>query len=47
MSEKNKKILEKTKKYIDINTESARFYFKNLFSTRNNAYEYLRKRGLR
>lgn len=46
MSEKNKKILEKTKKYIDINTESARFYFKNLFSTRNNAYEYLRKRGL-
>lgn len=46
INEEQKQKIEKTKKYIDINTETARFYFRNLFSQKNKAYEYLKSRGL-
>lgn len=43
---KQKEKIEKTKKYTDIHTEAARFYFSNLLNTKNEAYTYLLKRGL-
>lgn len=38
--------IEKSKKFQDVYTEAARFYFSNLTEGRNKGYDYLRKRGL-
>ncbi|WP_024620549.1 DNA primase [Metaclostridioides mangenotii] len=38
--------IEKSKKFQDVYTEAARFYFSNLTEGRNNGYDYLRNRGL-
>lgn len=46
MDEQSKIRMEKIKKFQDINTEAARYYFSNLIKDKNYGYEYLRKRGL-
>ena len=46
MDEESKKKLEKIKKFQDIHTEAARFYFSNLHTKKNSGYAYLRSRGL-
>lgn len=46
MDEEAKKRIEKIKKFQDIHTEAARFYFSNLHSSKNSGYQYLRNRGL-
>ena len=38
--------IEKSKKYQDIHTEAARFYFTNLIKEKNPGFHYLRTRGL-
>ncbi|MBC8630336.1 DNA primase [[Eubacterium] tenue] len=46
MDEQSKIRMEKIKKFQDLNTEAARYYFSNLIKQKNYGYEYLRKRGL-
>ena len=46
MDEDTKLRIEKSKKYQDIHTEAARFYFTNLIKEKNPGYQYLRTRGL-
>ena len=46
MDEQSKLKMEKIKKFQDIHTEAARYYFSTLLSGKNYGYEYLRKRGL-
>lgn len=46
MDEQSKVRMEKIKKFQDLNTEAARYYFSNLIKQKNYGYEYLRKRGL-
>ena len=46
MDEDTKLRIEKSKKYHDIHTEAARFYFTNLIKEKNPGYQYLRTRGL-
>lgn len=46
MDEQSKIRMEKIKKFQDINTEAARYYFLNLIKEKNYGYEYLRRRGL-
>ena len=46
MDEQSKIRMEKIKKFQDLNTEAARYYFSNLTKQKNYGYEYLRKRGL-
>ncbi|CEO32898.1 DNA primase [Paraclostridium sordellii] len=46
MDAQSKIRMEKIKKFQDINTEAARYYFSNLIKDKNYGYEYLRKRGL-
>ena len=46
MVEQSKLKMEKIKKFQDIHTEAARYYFSTLLSGKNYGYEYLRKRGL-
>ncbi len=46
MDEQSKIRMEKIKRFQDINTEAARYYFSNLIKEKNYGYEYLRRRGL-
>ena len=46
MDAQSKIRMEKIKKFQDLNTEAARYYFSNLIKQKNYGYEYLRKRGL-
>ncbi|MGL5755097.1 MAG: DNA primase [Paraclostridium sp.] len=46
MDEQSKIRMEKVKKFQDINTEAARYYFSNLIKEKNSGYQYLRGRGL-
>ncbi len=46
LSEDERSKIQKIKKYQDIHTEAARFYFSNLIKNKNIGYDYLRKRGL-
>lgn len=46
IDEEAKRKIELSKKYQDIHTEAARFYFANLVKTKNRGYDYLRNRGL-
>lgn len=46
IDEDTKRKIELTKKYQDIHTQAARFYFSNLVKTKNRGYDYLRNRGL-
>ena len=47
MDEKSKLKIEKIKKFQDIHTEAARYYFSNLLSSKNYGYEYLKKKRVR
>lgn len=46
IDEETKQKIELSKKYQDIHTEAARFYFSNLVKSKNRGYDYLRNRGL-
>lgn len=46
IDEETKQKIELSKKYQDIHTEAARFYFANLVKSKNRGYDYLRNRGL-
>jgi DNA primase len=46
MDEQSRIRMEKIKKFQDINTEAARYYFSNLIKETNYGYKYLRTRGL-
>lgn len=46
ISEEEKKKIQEINKLREIQTEAARFYFSNLLGTKNEGYEYLKKRGL-
>lgn len=46
IDEETKQKIELSKKYQDIHTEAARFYFSNLIKSKNRGYDYLRNRGL-
>ena len=46
IDEETKQKIELSKKYQDIHTEAARFYFSNLVKSKNSGYDYLRNRGL-
>lgn len=46
IDEETKQKIELSKKYQDIHTEVARFYFANLVKSKNRGYDYLRNRGL-
>lgn len=46
IDEDTKRKIELSKKYQDIHTEAARYYFANLLQTKNRGYEYLKNRGL-
>lgn len=46
ISKEAREKIEKSKRFQDVYTEAARFYFSNLTESKNNGYTYLRNRGL-